>query len=45
MAVAEAVGVIEVNHVEQSGFWRDAWKRMRQHRAAVIAMGVVAVFV
>ncbi len=45
MALAETVGVIEVNHIEQSGFWRDAWKRMRQHHAATIAMGVVAVFV
>ena len=44
MAVAEGAIVRKANPLEQSGFWRDAWKRMRQHRAATAGMGVVAVF-
>ena len=45
MAVAETAVVLQANRLEQSGFWRDAWKRMRQHRAATVGMGVVVVFV
>lgn len=45
MAVAEAVAVLEVRQPPPSGFWRDAWKRMREHRAATAAMVVVAFFI
>ena len=44
MAIADTAA-IELVHAPPSGFWREAWKRMRQHRAATVAMVVVLVFV
>jgi oligopeptide transport system permease protein len=44
MAIAETAAAIEGGQIDQSGFWHDAWKRMQQNRASVIALGVVAIF-
>ena len=45
MAVAGSAAVMEVNRAPPSGFWRDAWKRMRQHRASTVSLAVIAMFV
>jgi peptide/nickel transport system permease protein len=44
LAEAEARGVERLD-VAQGGLWRDAWRRLRRNKSALLGMGLIAVFV